>query len=218
MPKFSSANLRKGNARLILLAIITVVILVGIALATGLLKFNVNISKADESESASSSDKKAPVKNETVSYVSDKYGFTLKYPESWSVTAGTTSDPVVTFLSQKENSEDKFKENLFVTVTDLSSKPGLSSSEVMDMWIKENKAGAYSATFDILSQKSTTVDSLSAEQVTYTFTASGYDIKGMITIVMKNNKAHLLSYSAETKSFDTFSKEVTALINSFVIL
>lgn len=207
------SKLQKGNARLILIALVVIAVLVAVVFATGLVKLNVTVDRVDKSESTSVPSSKNP----TISYESSKYGFTLKYPESWSVEAGTGSDPVVTFLSQKETANDKFRENLFVTVTDLSSKQDLNTSDVMDMWIKENKAGSYAATFDILSQKPVTVNDISAQQLTYTFTASGYEIKGMMTIAVKNNKAYLLSYSAEAKSFDTFTKEVNALISSFVI-
>ncbi len=204
MPKLS-----KGSAHFILIAIVVVLALVVLAFATGSAKVSVKVNNPDTSNVPSAK------KDETVLYENDSYAFSLRYPETWTVKKGSTSDPVVTFVSKKESSSDAFTENMFVTITDLSSKPNLSSSEAMAGWIKENKSGEYGSTFDVLTQKSIAVDGFDAEQVTYVFTASGFEVKGMITIVMKDNKAYLLSYTAEAKSFDTFTSEVAAMINSF---
>ena len=208
----------KGNAHIVIIISIVVGLLIVVAFVTGVAKLNINLNKSNNISAPSSSESKTQPnkKDETVLYENDEYAFALKYPESWTVKKGTTSDPAVTFISKRDSAKDTFNENIFVTVSNMARNPGLSSSDTMSIWVKENKSGEYGSTFDIASQKSIMVDGLDAEQLIYTFTASSIEIKGMITVVMKDDKAYLLSYTAETQSFDTFAKEVNTIINSFV--
>ncbi|GMR19382.1 MAG: hypothetical protein BMS9Abin34_519 [Patescibacteria group bacterium] len=205
---------REGIAPLYIIIGGVIVLLIIIVAVSGGAGFKFNISKNSESSPSSSSEQQtASYEN----YENKDYGISMNYPGDWRMQEGTTTDPIVSFFSPREGSDDQFSENINVTVTDLSAFPDLSLTEVADIWVQENESNPSFTSFEVVSRESTSVSGLGAEQVTYTAKGQGLSVKGRTTIVLKDSSAYIFTYSAEAKSFDTFLKGLETALSSTVL-
>jgi len=133
------------------------------------------------------------------SYRNSEYGFSIKYPATWSYEENK-NDTVVLFYSPQENDLDYFKENVNVVVQDISKNPknikdySKRAIEQMEAVFKENMIiiesepiffadrSGYKLVFvgkgpetDLQYKSVWTIDGLKAYQVTYTSLVTQYE-------------------------------------------
>jgi len=202
-----SDRLQKGAAPLIAIIVGIVILLIVVIFVSGGARVNLNVSKNGQSL----------VDKKTKLYQNQTYGISMNYPGNWRMEEGTTSDPVVSFLSPREGSDDQFTENVNVAVTDLSADPSLSLTQVMDLWVQQNESDPSFSSFMVASRESTSVFGLDAEQVTYLAEGQGLSVKGRTTIFLKESMAYIFTYSAEVESFDTFLGGLETILTSTTI-
>jgi len=68
-----------------------------------------------------------------------------------------------------------------------------------------------------LSNEDITINGVAAKKIIYMGMQSNYELKWMQTFLIKNKVAYIISYTASAGTFDEFSKEATAIANSFTL-
>lgn len=201
----------KISPKLIIAGVIVVVIIV-IAIASGVLKFEGSISRNNNQPSSGQSSEVSTPKNKT--YTNIGSGISIDYPENWSVKENPGENVIVAFGSPKEGSNDKFVDNVNLTITDISSKPNLTLEQLTDMWLKQTGSAP---SFEMVSSKSISIGAEAAKQLIFSYNDKGMAIKGFVAITMKNNNAYIVTYSAETGSYDNFADTANAITSSLKI-
>ncbi|OGE33186.1 hypothetical protein A3C59_03655 [Candidatus Daviesbacteria bacterium RIFCSPHIGHO2_02_FULL_36_13] len=191
---------QKGLAPLILVLIVGVVI-GGIVIAS---KGSFTSKKSAEQTSQQSSSL----------YSSYDDNVSIQTPDGWTLKENPQPGTQATFFSPKEGVDDKFIENVGLSVSDLSAKPDVTLDEVVKAWIDQSQS-EFPDSFKVISQDKTTLGGAEAVKLIYQAKDKVSSLKGMAIFALKDSKAYILSYSSEEKSFDKFLDGVNQIINSF---
>lgn len=149
-----------------------------------------------------------------VEYQNKNYGIKIDRPENWKVEEiNDVFEKGVVFKSPLENKDDKFQEKVSIIVQDLSSNPQSLAEYTKDniKYIKQN------ANPDELEESETDLANRSADRVVYSYRDGEDEFKRMQVWNLKNNRAYVVTYTAEEDKFDRFLKNVEKIIDSFII-
>ena len=139
--------------------------------------------------------------------------FEIAYPKDWSMKEGVMGTTVM-FLSQLENQNDKFRENVNIVVQDLSKQP-MSLDEYTNLSLMQLKR--IITDINITTSEKTKLANCDAYMVVYTGKQGQYNLKLMQIWTIKNNNAYIITYTAENIGFDKYGELVNPMVNSFVI-
>jgi eukaryotic-like serine/threonine-protein kinase len=151
----------------------------------------------------------APIEWLTYKDASDR--FTMKYPNVWEK---QSKDDLAAFLSPMEHDSDVFREHVYVTVQDLTEKPMTMAeyTKVTTDWVKGAKG-----TMQL--EREIEFAGNKATEIAYTLPpdAIGLGIELMFyqVWIIKQNKAYLLTYSAEPNKYHKFEPEAMDMMRSF---
>lgn len=138
--------------------------------------------------------------------------FSIKYPETWT----KQSNPnIMVFLSPKENVMDMFQENVNVILQDLSRQ--LMTMEQYTGVTKKQVSDNFGAA-SILSLKDVTIAGQPAKELLYNMNYQGKKLKVKQCWIIKNNKAYLLTYTAEPEQYNKYKNIAVEMTNSFKLL
>ena len=134
----------------------------------------------------------------------------LLYPSDWQVQREPITNELGKFISPKEYDTDTFQESLIVSVegSDLSLE---QYTEKTLEQINQN------ITNDIIDSKSITLDGKPANQVIYQRQVNQKNLKVMQSWTLINNRAYIVTYTAEEDKFNKFKPTITTMINSLEI-
>lgn len=192
-----------------------IVAVVAFFVATGNFKFSGSVgNKQTSTTPAPGQSIPSQPSSTTKTYENQTYGMKLEYPDGWSMKENPASGIIVAFRSPKENSSDKFVDNVNVSNADISSKPNMTLMQLTDSWLKQTESAP---SFKLQDRKSTTLAGEAAEQIVYTFTSNGMDLKGMVVITMKNKMAYIITYTAEKTSYDKFENAANTIVSSLQV-
>lgn len=134
----------------------------------------------------------------------------LLYPDGWKVQREPVTNELGKFISPKENDNDTFQESLIVSV-ESSGLPLEKFTEKTLQQINQN------ITQDVLNSESITLDERPAERVIYQRQANDKTLKVMQSWTLIDNRAYVVTYTAEENKFDKFKPTVTKMIDSLEI-
>lgn len=194
---------QKGLAPLILVIIAGVVIVGVVVLSKGSFTSKKPISPAQQASQQSSS-----------TYSSYDDNVSIQTPEGWNLKENPQPGTQATFFSPKEGAGDKFIENVGLQVSDLSAKPSVTLDEIVKAWIDQSKS-EFPDSFKVVSEDKTTLGGIEAVKVISQAKDNISVLKAMTVFALKDNKAYILTYSAEEKSFEKFLDGFNQIINSF---
>lgn len=148
-----------------------------------------------------------------LSYTDAADRFTIKYPENWEKNVTTE---YVTFLSAVESDSDAFRENVNVVVQDLSQQPTTMAeyTQATKDWISESKGV-------LQLEREIQFAGNAATEVAYTMPANsiGLDLELMFhqLWIIKDDKAYLLTYTAQPDRYEKFEAQAAEIFKSFVL-
>lgn len=155
-------------------------------------------------------------RNKLLTYDNPIYGISIGYPQIW--TMKENLDPITgslaTFISPQEYGSDVFQENLSLSVQNLVEK-NATLAEYTRTSIQEIKLFFPNA--EIVEEGNTQLAKRPAHQVVYTGTEEGYSLKRLQIWTVKDNKAYIITYTAENAKYFEYLKTVQKMINSFEI-
>lgn len=198
-----------------------VILVVIFFVATGSFKFSASI-KPNTTTSTSSSEQPSSQKeaqatpasqSEPKTYQSEKNGFSLKYPSSWSLKENPSPSFVTGFFSSEESGSDNYRENLLVRVVDISKQPKMTLQEGADLWENDTQKEEGN-NFNVTERKSSTVAGESAKDIIFDIKTKDVDGHGMIRITLKNNKAYIFQFNALKTTYDKYLPDIETILSS----
>jgi serine/threonine-protein kinase len=153
-----------------------------------------------------------PIKK-MATYKNKDYGIEINYPQNWDKqTREDFFTSGIIFISPKESEQDSFQEEVSVFSENLASP--LSLSEYTQESIKEIKKLSDP---HVSSPHGTTLADWQASTVIYQGEENGYLVQRMQVWTVINNKAYIITYTAQPEKYDRFLPVVEQMIGSFAI-
>jgi len=121
---------------------------------------------------------------------------------------------VVVFFAPTEGPSDIFQDNVNIIVQDLSAQP-MTLDEYTELSLGQIEQ--FITDPSILDSSAVTLADIPGHRVVYTGKQGQYDLKWMQVWTVQNNKAYVISYTAETSKYSTFLETVQEMIDSFEI-
>jgi serine/threonine-protein kinase len=151
-----------------------------------------------------------------LNYKDDNNKFSISYPETWDK---NINNGMVVFFTKKENQEDLFRDNINIIVQNLSNQP-LTLEEYTNLTkqqvINEVGASAIQSTNDVI------LAGQKAKEMIYIIPKNPLrnqlDLKIRQVWFIQNNKAYLLTYTAEKDKYEKYLQEVLKIDASFKLL
>lgn len=187
-------------------------------LATGSFKFSASVKKPDQPASPANTTQESKQAEPTPqakpkAYQSEKYGFTLEYPSSWSLKENPSPSFAVGFFSPKESGSDNYYENLLVKVVDLSTQPKITLQEAADLWENQTKK-AEEDNFNVTDRKSSTLAGENAKDIFFDIKFKDIDGRGMVRITLKNKMAYIFQYNGLKTTYDQYLSDIETILAS----
>ncbi|MBD2355600.1 serine/threonine protein kinase [Tolypothrix sp. FACHB-123] len=148
-------------------------------------------------------------------YDNPTHSIQIEYPLSWKVRQ--IGDPLtgdlVKFWSLPTNSSKKFAVEVNINVENV--KAAISLEEYTNLSV--NDITQFFTDAIILDSHFTTLSNLPAHQVIYSGKEEGYNVKRMAIWTLKNNKAYIITYTAEESQYDQYLQTAQKMIESLKI-
>ena len=145
-----------------------------------------------------------------LTYQNSENQFKIKYPEKWEKQElqNPTSPDVVVFRSPKKNSADSFQEEMTVSIEPLEKPMSL------DEYNKQSVNQIKTADVKILEETSKTLANNPGHVVIFDAKDGETNTKKMQTWTLMNNKAYVLTYTAEKTEYSEYIKTAETMMKS----
>lgn len=151
-------------------------------------------------------------------YENPIFGIKMLYPTDWVKQENTSSSnknstliDLVTFGPQSNTSSD-IPGKLVVKIDNISDIKPITVSEYSNQII-----GDLRQDFKV-AESTTTLAGLPAYEFVYTGAEENVDLKAMLVLTIKGDRAYIMSYTAEPEVFQSYLPKVQKMIDSFEIL
>lgn len=137
----------------------------------------------------------------------------IQYPQNWELQdiRNPITGEVIAFISPRESDTDKFQDKLTISVENFTG----TLEEFNNLSIKEINNQAEKS--KILNTSETTLANRPGTKLIYTVKNSEKDFKSLQVFTLKDDKAYVLIYTAETKSYEKFLLAAETMMKSFEI-
>ena len=146
-------------------------------------------------------------------YTNATVGIKMKYPQNWKEQniQNITTGEIVTFISPQSNNINKSQDKLTISVIDY---PGtlyeFKNTSIQDI-------NNHLTQPKIENQNDTTLANKPASQLIYTGKDENRSLKNLQVFTLKNDKAYVITYTADINSYEQFVKIAETMIQSVEI-
>ena len=152
--------------------------------------------------------------NQFSTYKDDEFGFSLKYPTSWTATPHINGTNVA-FYSPLENALDVFKENVNIVVQDMSAQRTIPDlNQYTSIAINQMKV-VFKKNFVLIESKPVFLSGMPAHQIIFIGKGPEMDLKFKIIWTLKAKRAYQFTYGAVASQYDKYIGKVDAMIRTF---
>jgi hypothetical protein len=164
----------------------------------------------DNKETTTKTEKKTP--SNWKSYSDGEY--TIEYPKSW--TLDETGQMMTSFIlfSPLESDYDLFKENVNFIVQDLAAYGMANMTLSSYVQLSLSQMPNIIENFYLTSSKQKTENGKTFQEVIYTGTQMGYQLKWKQQIWLNNGKAYILTFTGEEMKYNETIKTGTKIMDS----
>ena len=148
-----------------------------------------------------------------LTYDSPDYGIRIKYPADWTKEEQVMG-AVVAFFAPREGASDVLQENVNILVQDLSAQP-MTLDEFTELSVGQTEQLITDAS--ILDSSAATLGGNPGHKLVFTGKQGEYDLKWLQVWTIKDDKAYIISYTAEIDTYSAFLKTAEEMIESFEI-
>ncbi len=145
-------------------------------------------------------------------YDNSAYGISIKYPKTWNL--DPKQDPitgsVATFVSPEKGNSAISLENVSLIVDNLPGK-----NVTLDAYTHDIKGSNQDAV--IVEEGKTNLANRPAYQIIYTKKDGGSTLKRLQVWTLKNNKAYVITYTADSDKYSKYLENAQEMISSFEI-
>lgn len=146
-------------------------------------------------------------------YENSNYGIRMKYPKTWNKQDIGTYGDVAKFLSPTKTNSNTFPAELTIEVEHFKQPTSLAQYTNS----KVNDITQYLTNARIDDSRTTTLAHLPAHEVIYSGKQEQYNLKRKAVWLLKNNKAYILTYTAQESQYDDYLNTAQDMINSLEI-
>jgi hypothetical protein len=143
-------------------------------------------------------------------YTNRNYGFSIQYPSSWEMREKFMNTEVI-FLSDAENANDKFQENVNIAVMRVPANTKFEAAK--DDTIQQ--LGRMITNFHLEAERPVTLAGREAYALVYTGTMGQFQFKWQQIFMVANGCAYAITYTAEEKSYNKFFGYFNKMASSF---
>jgi eukaryotic-like serine/threonine-protein kinase len=155
-----------------------------------------------------------PTPTTTLTYENSAYGVKINYPQDWTKQEFTSGQFSVHFTRPMESATDIPSEEVIIIVLDFSAQP-MTLDEYTQVQIQ--RLGQLVPDSKIIDSTPTTLAGYPAQRMVYTMKIGQSDIKELNVYTIKNNKAYIISYLAQSSRYSDFLGIAQQMIDSFEI-
>jgi hypothetical protein len=138
-------------------------------------------------------------------------GFSIQYPATRTAQENVYGAQVMFFSPQW--SGDQFRENVGIVTEILPTTMSIADYYTSIKAQLTNMIKDYQE----ISNEDITLGGITAKKIVYAGTQGNYKLKRMQVLLIKDKTAYVINYTASAGTFDEFSKEADAIVNSFVL-
>ena len=141
--------------------------------------------------------------------------FTIEYPDNWELNKSGLMGTKFILFSKLSNSTDKFRENVNLIIQDLTG-----SNITLDKYVEisENQIRTLVTNGKIIETKRITDKGFEYHKMIYTGKQGVFDLKFIQYYWVFDNKAFVLTFTAEINEFDDFVQIGEKIMDSFKII
>ena len=141
-------------------------------------------------------------------------GIKIKYPVEWEKVELDQPEASVAFVSPDENDLDVLQENLIFGFDKLQQIMTLDEYIKRELDIMSARKGD----FTLIESQPTSLAGNPAHKIVWTSAEEiGYTIKTMQLVMIKENKAYIITFAGDSKKYDSYLPIVQQMIDSFEI-
>jgi serine/threonine-protein kinase len=138
--------------------------------------------------------------------------FSIKYPSNWELNSEGKMTTSFVLFAPLESTQDKFKENINLIIQDLS---GYTIDLEAYTAISEQQLKNAVVNFKLVESKQIKNEKDTYHHIIYEGEQAGFKLYFQQQYRVKNNKAYVLTFTAELQSVKRFSDVATKILNSF---
>jgi len=143
-------------------------------------------------------------------YYSDEYSFSIVFPKYWEIQQKEMGTAVIA-LSPEEGSQDDFRENVSITVEEVSGDITLDKYFV----VSQQNLKSYSKDYKLLYKNNTWLSRKPAMILGFTYSMSGLKLKVLQYYCLYKNKAYVITCTALPHSFDRYEEKFLKIVRTF---
>jgi hypothetical protein len=142
----------------------------------------------------------------------DKPSYSIEYPASWELKEDQGLGLEFLALSDLESNDDNFRENVNVVIQNLVGQ-NIDLDEYTTLSEKQVKTMLKNAVF--IESKRIKKDTIEYRKLIYEGNQLNYHLQFEQYYFIKNNKAYVVTYTAEKNKFSSFKSTGEKILNSF---
>jgi hypothetical protein len=159
--------------------------------------------------------------NKMFTYDNSTYGIRMQYPFNWhkeeNVSSGNDNNSmlvdVVKFISPTKNAADTFSESLDLKIDDISDMQPITLAKYANNSIEDLRRDFVIVKLD----RNASLSDNPAYRIVYSGLEEGVNLKAMLILTIKGDKAYIISFNAEPTKFSYYFPTIQKMINSFRI-
>ncbi len=140
--------------------------------------------------------------------------FSIKYPADWELDQSGQFGSTFFIFSPVESAQDQFKENINFMKQDLTGY-NLDMDKYVE--ITEEQLKTLITNGAMIESKRIKTESSEYHQIIYTGDQEIYHLKFVAYMWLQNEKAYVLTFTAEQTTFEKYKETGEAILNSFIL-
>lgn len=140
-------------------------------------------------------------------------GYKINYPSNWTIDTTGTMNTAFYLFAPLENEKDQFKENINLIVQPLETDEEITPEQykiVSDSQFEELKPYC-----EVYESSVITSGKKSYYKAFYKIEQDNFNVTVLSYCYIKNNTAYLITFTAQTASFDAYKNTGISILNSF---
>lgn len=142
-------------------------------------------------------------------------GFQIQYPSEWELSLAKQMGSSFILFSPLVNKEDLFRENVNLIIQDIK---GMNIGLEKYAQISESQIKSMMTNSQILESKLMEKNGRRFYHLVYTADMGVYHLKFLQNYFIQNEKAYVLTFTADQKTYDEYVKVGGEILNSFFLL
>lgn len=142
-------------------------------------------------------------------------GFQIQYPSEWELSLAKQMGSSFILFSPLENKDDLFRENVNLIIQDIK---GMNIGLEKYAQISESQIKSMMTNAQILESKVMKKNGRRVYHLVYTADMGIYHLKFMQNYFIQNEKAYVLTFTADQKNYDRYIKVGSEILNTFELL